>query len=277
MGAAPRAVLGDQVRALLAVERAIESGLASQSSRAGHPGLDASLAAVQSRCAARAEELERYLCDNDLDRTVKPSPIAALLAGVRSTDSMVRRVCTYSTACSFAATGYGVLVQLSLRLYDPELRELAPRHLRSHAQAVRLLNHLLPEVVVQELDRHELDCRCICPMCGLGVCGCTVAGRDWIGEAWREAGPEVDDRPGFVITTPRRGTQLAGRGVRSGDRLVAIDGQPIRTSGIAALREVQTAIRRHELGDELQVTIAHGGGPPRDLHIRHVSDYPPSE
>jgi hypothetical protein len=146
--------------------------------------------------------------------------------------------------------------ELSLRLYDSVLRELAPRHLTSHARAVRRLNDLLPSVVVQELDRLELDCRCICPMCSLGACGCTEAGRGWISEAWQGAQPEVDERPGLAVTPPRHGSQLAEQGVRGGDRLIAIDGKPLTTSGMSAVIDIPAAIRKHAIGDELLLAIA---------------------
>lgn len=275
MNIEPRALLGNQVRALLGVERAIEDALGRQSELGlAHPELHSSLEAMQSRCSVQGQDLERYLRENDLDTTSMPSPVEQLLEVGHSSGILASALCADSAAFSFAASGYAVLTELSLRLNDPALRELAPRHLTSHAQAVRLLDDLLPSVVVNELDRLELDCRCICPMCSLGACGCTEAGRGWISEAWQEAHPELDEQPGLTITPPRQGSQLAARGVRGGDRLVAIDGEPLTTSGMDAVLEIQAAIRKHGIGDELLLALARDAEGDRELRVRHVSDYP---
>jgi hypothetical protein len=218
--------------------------------------------------------LEGYLRENHLDPTSMTSPVADLLEVENGSGILARALCADVAAFSFAASGYAVLTELSLRLYDSTLRELAPRHLSSHARAVRLVNDLLPSVVVEELDRLELHCRCICPMCGLGACGCTEAGRGWISEAWQAAQPEVDERPGLRVTRPRQGSQLADHGVRGGDRLVAIDGEGLMTSGMGLVLDIQTAIRKHPIGDELLLAIARDAEPDRELRVRHVSDYP---
>lgn len=175
------------------------------------------------------------------------------------------------SAFNFAAYEYSVLLELALRLYDPALRKLAPQHLSTHSKAVLLLRHLLPGVVVAELDQQGLGCRCICPMCSIGACGCTAAGHAWIDEAWHGARPQIDNEPGLALSPPRQGSQLAERGVRSGDRLLEVDEQPI-----TAFMDVQKAIRKHALGAEVVLRVARGSEPTRDIRIRHVSDYPPS-
>jgi hypothetical protein len=203
-----------------------------------------------------------------------PSPVAQLLGDANASGILTRALSADVAALSLAASGYAVLTELSLRLYDSVLRELAPRHLTAHARAVRLLNDLLPSVVVHELDRLDLHCRCICPMCSLGACGCIEAGRGWISEAWQAAQPEVDERPGLALTPPRHGSQLAEQGVRGGDRLAAIDGKPLTTSGMSAVIDIQAAIRKHAIGDELLLAIARDAEPDRELRVRHVNDYP---
>jgi PDZ domain len=266
--------LGLQVRALLGLEREIEEALNWQLERASaHPELQAALARIQHGCRTRGQDLDVYLSDRDSDSAVPPSALVPLLAEARSAEMLSRVLCVDAAAFGFAASEYAVLTELALRLYDPSLRELAPRHLAQHTQAVRSLNHLLGGVVVEELDARGMDCRCICPMCGIGACGCTIAGCAWISEAWSPAQPDLDERPGLGITPPRSGSPLAAHGVRGGDRLVAIDGQPITATGFDAVREIQAAIRKHEIGAELSVTIAHGSAQPRELRVRHISDY----
>lgn len=276
MGNGPRALLSNQVRELLGVEGAIQQSLGRQSELTlPYPELHSALAAIQVRCASQSRDLEHYLRTNDLDPTAIACPVAQLLEAGFSTGSVARVVCADAAALGFAAEGYAVLTELALRFSEPDLRQLAPRHLASHAQAVRLLNHLLPSVVVQELDDLELHCRCVCPMCSLGACGCTEAARGMISQAWREARPEVDERPGLTITPPRQGSQLAALNVRGGERLVAIDGKPLSASGMDAVLAIQAAIRKHGIGGELLLLIAGDVGQDRMLKVRHVSDYPP--
>jgi hypothetical protein len=271
----PQTVLSDQVAVLLGLERAIEHAVGGQSElAAAHPELHSSLAAIQACCRVQGNDLEGYLRQNGLDLSGMPSAVVHLLEEGTASGILARALCADVAAFSLAAGGYAVLAELSLRLYEPVLREVAPRHLTSHARAVRRLNDLLPSVVVKELDQLELDCRCVCPMCSLGACGCTEAGRGWISEAWQAGQPEVDERPGLAVTAPRHGSQLAEHGVRGGDRLIAIDGKPLTTSGMSAVIDIQAAIRKHPIGDELLLAIARGGEQDRELRVRHVNDYP---
>lgn len=269
------AILRDQVLALAGVERAIEEALDRQSDLTlPHPELHASLRAVQAQSGAQRRDLETYLRKAGVDPAVPPSPISPLLAEACSSGELTRVLSADYAAFSFAASESSLLTQLSLRLYDPVLRELAPRHLSCYARAVRLLSHLLPSVVVEELNRQGLQCRCICPICSIGACGCTAAGRAWISQAWQEARPQADEQAGLALTPPRQGSQLADIGVRGGDRLVEVDGQPLTSSGFAAAVDLITAIRQHEIGDEVTLRVSRGSEPPRTIRVRHVSDYP---
>ncbi|MGZ4357713.1 MAG: PDZ domain-containing protein [Gaiellaceae bacterium] len=265
-----------RVRALLGVEREIEEALGGQLERAtAHAELRAGLSEMQNGCRVRGQDLSVYLREHGFDSAVSSSPVAPLLAQARSAELLSEVLSVDAAAFGFAASEYAGLTELAFRLYDPALRELAPQHLTAHTQAVRLLNHLLAGVVVEELDARGLSCLCICPMCGLGACGCRVVGRACVSEAWSEAQSSIDERPGLVLTPPRPGSPLADQGVEGGDRLVAIDGQPVTATGMEAVREIQTAIRTHEIGDEMLVTIAQASGQPRELRVRHVSDYQP--
>src|SRR5207249_3969364 len=206
--------LQDQVMALVATERAIEEGLGRQADLALTPTmLHSSLAAIQAQAGIQRQNLENYLGQPAAQPTEPRSPIAPLLA--ESSSSM--KVSSLIAAFSFAAMEYAVLIALALRLYDPALRALGRKHLSSYAKAARLLTHLLPGAIVEELDRQGLECRCICPMCSIGACGCTAAGRLWTHEAWHEAQPQLDNEPGMEISPPRQGSQLARAGVHGGD------------------------------------------------------------
>jgi hypothetical protein len=262
------------VRALRGLEREIEEALGWQLERATvHAELQAGLLRLQDGCRARGQDLSVYLGEHDFDSAVSSSPVAPLLAQGHSAGLLSEFLSVDAAAFGFAASQYAALTELAFRLYEPALRELAPQHLSAHTQAVRLLNHLLVGAVVEELDARGLSCLCICPMCGLGACGCRLVGRASISQAWSDAQSSIDERPGMMMTPPRPGSPLAEQGVEGGDRLIAIDGHPVTATGMEAVREIQAVIRRHEIGDEMLVTVAQANGEPRELRVRHVSDF----
>jgi hypothetical protein len=262
--------LPDQVIALVATERAIEEGLGRDADiTLTHPRLHGTLGAIQAQAGIQRRHLENYLRQEAAEPTEPRSPIAPLLRESSSSRTVSSLLSAYYAAFSFATIEYSVLIEIAFRLYDAALRELAPQHLSTYAKATRLLTHLLPGTIVEELDQQGLACRCICPMCSIGACGCTAAGRHWIDEAWSDAQPQLDSEPGLEISPPRQGSQLAGAGVRGGDRLLGVDGQSIIT-----FKDVQKAIRQHQFGDEVIFRIRRGSEPPRDIRAKHVSDYP---
>jgi hypothetical protein len=162
-----------------------------------------------------------------------------------------------------------MLYEVALRLYEPRLREIAPEHLKAHADAALSTAQLLPGVVAWQLAQDGLLCACICPMCSLGACGCVALGTETLTEAWRDAAHTESEPPGFALLTPRPESELARAGVRGGELLLAVDGQQVRTTD-----EIQAVIRKHAIGDEVRFLIQRGSESPRELVVRHVSDYP---
>jgi hypothetical protein len=173
------------------------------------------------------------------------------------------------TVFNYAAIIYAVLCEMAFRLYDPPLRQIAPRHLRAYAQAVQEINQLIAGVVAWELQQQGLECRCICPMCGMGACGCVAVGTRAVNEAWRETTPVREAPQGFLLLPPRAGSPLAHAGVQGGERLLEVDEEPVQS-----VADIQTAIRKHPLGEEVRVLVQHGSEAPREARARHVSDYP---
>jgi S1-C subfamily serine protease len=108
-------------------------------------------------------------------------------------------------------------------------------------------------------------------MCGLGACGCEDLGTEMLIDAWRDAVPVESELPGFVLLAPRAESELARAGVSGGELILAVDDQRVFHRD-----EIQTAIRRHALGDELRLLIQRASETPREIRIRHVSDYPKS-
>jgi hypothetical protein len=164
-----------------------------------------------------------------------------------------------------------MLFEVALRLYEPRLREIAPRHLKAHADAALLTARLIPAVVAWQLAEDGLHCACICPMCGLGACGCVAYGTETLTSAWRDAVTTESEPPAFVLLTPRQESQLARAGVQGGELVLAVDGQQVHDRD-----GLQTALRKHQLGDEVRLLIQRGSESPRELKVRHVSDYPKS-
>ena len=74
------------------------------------------------------------------------------------------------TTFNHAVFGYGLLHATGHRFFDGETADLAEAHLRGYTGAAQEVNQLIADVVVWELTREGLDCRCGCPSCALGVC-----------------------------------------------------------------------------------------------------------
>jgi len=148
--------------ALVATERAIEEGLGRQADLTlTHTRLHSSLEAIQAQAGIQRRNLENYLGQEAAQPTEPRSPIAPLLADFSSPLKVSSLLAAYGAAFSFAVMEYSVLIAFALRLYDPALRALARKHLNSYAKAARLLTHLLPGAVVEELDLQRLACRCM--------------------------------------------------------------------------------------------------------------------
>lgn len=213
------------------------------------------------------ERLAAYLadCGGDVPGT---ATIRQLSASKQTTTlpEMLRDLCLAFHKC---ALGYAMAFEVALRLYEPRLREMAPRHLKTHADAALSTARVLPEVVAWQLEQDGMHCACICPMCGLGACGCVAYGTQTVAAAWRDTAPADAGLPGFVLQSPRPESQLAEAGVAGGDLVLSVDGKEVRT-----FEEVQTALRKHGLGDEVRLKIQRGTQAAREITVRHLSDYP---
>lgn len=254
------------VSELLGVEQAIADALEKQQNVA-HANANVAPALERSRqtAVAQARALASYL--GDAAAAAAPDRVVAALTNASGTLTAALRA-DYA-AFNYAAIGYASLFETALRLYDPALRELAPMHLRAYAEAAQTLNQLIASATAHELVQEGLECECICPMCSIGACGCVALGTATINKAWTETAPAPAAGDGFPLQRPRPDSQLATAGVQSGDRLLAIDDEPV-----AKIPEIQAAIRKHELGEEVRLRIRRGAEQPRELRVQHVSDYP---
>lgn len=145
--------------------------------------------------------------------------------------------------------------------------DFALERIETYRSLASALDGLLPQVVAWELREEGLACHCVCPMCGLGLCGCIWASLHNVDLALGGTGVAPDERGIPLRSPPRPGSQLAAAEVRQWDRVVSVDGEPVRT-----VPELQQALRRHAIGDNVRLGITRNGGR-QDLTVQHLSDF----
>jgi hypothetical protein len=246
---------------------------------AGRPDTLAAIERLRPMVRAHRDRLGTYLKESGGS---EPSgEMTSPLSASRAPDTLSEALRDLCQAFHNCALGYAILFELALRLYEPRLREIAPEHLKAHTDATLLTARLLPGVVAWQLARDGLHCACLCPMCGLGACGCVDYGTATLTTAWRDAAasrpglpwpsavPTESEPPAFVLQTPKADSQLARAGVLGGELVLAVDGQQVH-----CFWDVNVAIRKHALGDGVSLLIQRGSETPRELKVRHLSEYP---
>lgn len=251
---------------------ALEGELAGRLERvqqlsSGHPDALAAIQRLRPMVQTHRDQLATYLKDSGgaepSGETTSPQDT---LREATALSEMLRDLCLAFHHC---ALSYGMLYEVALRLYETRLREIAPEHLKAHADAALSTARLLPGVVAWQLAQDGLVCACICPMCSIGACGCVALGTETLTEAWRDAAPTESEPPGFVLLPLKPESELARAGVQGGELVLAVDGEQVRSRA-----EVQAALRKRTLGDEVRFLIQCGSESPRELIVRHTGDYP---
>ena len=155
-----------------------------------------------------------------------------------------------------AVIGYSALHPLATRFLDSLFiadegtsYHLARQHTQNYVQAIQQISRLLHDVVIWELDQEGLECQCICPSCGVGICLCAMAGRSFLSDTWVEAGPIADDK-GVYVQLPKQNSAAAKAGLRRRDIILAAGGQEIESYG-----DLQSAVRNAEPGEEIRLTV----------------------
>ncbi len=97
-------------------------------------------------------------------------------------------------------------------------------------------------------------------MCSIGACGCIRATLSTAESAWsrpaRESGLTL-------LSPPRPGSQLAEAGLEEGDRILSVDGEEVGWNV-----DAQTALCRHEVGQEARLTVERRSGERTDVRVR---------
>jgi len=183
---------------------------------------------------------------------------------VRSLSGLVEDVVA---AAASALVAYGALYASARLLYENAVCDLADGYAADWAGELVALNDLVAPVVHGELVSGGLTCRCICPTCGIGACGCTRNSIDTIRGYWGQPGLEPSE--GLELRVPPRpGSQLAEAGLERGDRIIAVDGELVHTNA-----EIQRALRGHPIGESMTMQVVRAGAP-QEVPVARVSDLP---
>jgi hypothetical protein len=170
-------------------------------------------------------------------------------------------------AAASAVAAYSALYASARLLHENDVCDLADAHAAEWAPELAALSDSLAPAIHSELLTGGLTCRCICPTCGIGACGCTRNSIDTIREYWGRPGLEPSE--GLELRVPPRpGSQLAKAGLERGDRIIAVDGELVHTNA-----EIQRALRGHPIGESMTMHVVRAGEP-QEIRVARVSDLP---
>ena len=176
-----------------------------------------------------------------------------------------RRLEELAGAAAAALVAYGGLYAAARLQYENELCDLADAHAADWANELQAINDLLPRAVHAELLDIGLTCRCGCPACSIGACGCTRNSIETIREYWGQPGLEPSEGLKLRIP-PRPGSQLSEAGLERGDFVVAVDGEVVHTNA-----ELQRALRRHPIGEAMPVQVVRSGRS-EEIRVARIGD-----
>ena len=183
------------------------------------------------------------------------------VAGVSvAASDVVRQIGQVALAATYACEAAHQTARLS---GDGDTCERVEARLGDYAATLVDTRRALPHVVARELRRGGVTCTCGCPACSIGLCGCVRATSAATEAGWGEE-PAVTE--GLVLLgPPRPGSQLAEAGLREGDRVLAVDGDPVGRNA-----DAQAALRRHEVGDEVRLDVERRDGERIEVVVRRV-------
>ena len=176
------------------------------------------------------------------------------------------------TLLSEAVVGYAALAPIANRFRDSAIS--APNGMTGHVARDNSQQHLalmgriggaIQAIVIRELKRDGLECQCICPACGLGLCVCGLGARAGFNEAWLASRPVPDDTD-LTLPAPRATSAAAASGFLEGDRLVAGD-----EAVLSSYPQLQTTIKAHEMGDKLTFEVERAGNR-RKISVTRTAD-----
>ena len=161
------------IRRTVAELAASEGDVAGRLERAqqlscGHPDTLAAIQRLRPMVQTHRDQLATYLKDSGgADPSRETTSPQSTSREATALSEVLRDLCLAFHHC---ALSYAMLYEVALRLYEPRLRQIAPKHLKAHADAALSTARLLPGVVAWQLAQDGLLCACICPMCSIGAC-----------------------------------------------------------------------------------------------------------
>jgi hypothetical protein len=255
----------------VAFERELEQFLAQLlGEMSEHPQVDAIFKEFHQMIKTQRETLEARLRSvvNNLPDIAKTASTILLREVSQETDyPLSTALQNLYTMFSRAIMAYTTLQLLTLRFRDSWAASeentaiIVRQHTLNYAAALQKINQLIHDVVIWEMDQEGLECTCTCPSCSLGVCLCALAGRTLLDHAWSEAGAILVDKE-ITILPPRSASAASNAGLRGGDKIIAVDGHEIST-----INQMQGAIRSHESGENIVLSISRESGERVDVSI----------
>ena len=189
------------------------------------------------------------------------SPVPGVVGVSPAASDVVRQIGQVALAASFACEAAHQTARLSA---DGDTCDLVDARLGEYAATVFDTRRVLPHVVARELRRAGVTCACRCPSCSIGLCGCIRATSAATEAGWGAEEPALTD--GLVLLgPPRPGSQLAEAGLDEGDRVRALDGDPVGRNA-----DAQAALRRHEVGEEVRLDVERRDGERIGVTVRRV-------
>lgn len=257
-----------------------------------HPSSLALLGRLRSTAEEHMESLKSRMLGIDLG--TRDSPLPTGVATVVPQDS--EEPLTPSSALqvlyglvSHATFGYSVLHVVAHRQCDSgwaieqgNTADLAEDHLKEYARALEVLQLISSDVAVWELSREGLECRCVCPSCGLGICMCGTHGTATVLEAMRPPiMPAGDSRDAglSVMSPPRSGSEALKAGLNRGDFIVGIDGESLGggTDISTSISAYQKALRQHGSGEDIRLQVRRRSGEVENVRVTNFRVEPSPE
>lgn len=246
---------------LVAIERLIADSLDGWANGVReHP--DATVVVDRLRTISRSHQPPEPALDATAGQPVRGGSLVPGVDGVsRAASDVVRQIGQVALAATFACEAAHQTARMSS---DGDTCDLVEIRLGEYAATLFDTRRVLPHVVARELRQAGVTCACRCPMCSIGLCGCIRATAAVTELAW--GGEEPARTEGLVLLgPPRPGSQLAEAGLDEGDRVLAVDGDPVGRNA-----DAQAALRRHEVGEEVRLDVQRRDGKRIEVTVRRV-------
>ena len=162
--------------------------------------------------------------------------------------------------------------------------DLAEEHMTDYTQAIEILHRLISDVTVWELTRDGLECRCVCPSCGLGICMCGSHGTATVVETWRtsmDPGRSPPEAGLTLMSPPRRASVALRAGLERGDSIVGVDGQPVGVASELSTsisdwsQKLKKVISGPEAEERVRLRVRRPSGKVQDVLVATDAQSPP--